>query len=152
MLTGELLCSKFLHDRSDYKQGWQLDREWENITKGKTLKGTVVASANRSKGEEENDEDESILEDIPFACFICKGPYRDPVVTKCGHYFCEACALERYRKDPSCAACGLGTSGLFSTAKRLKTLLDKKRKQAAKRGRRGSSAGEGISDDENEMG
>ncbi len=120
---------KFLHDRSDYKQGWQLDREWENVTKGKNIGGTVVASANRSKVEEEDDDKDAMLEDIPFACIICKGPYREPVVTRCHHYFCERCALERYKRDPSCAACGLGTNGVFNSAKTLKKLLDKKRER-----------------------
>ncbi|KAH7325828.1 hypothetical protein B0I35DRAFT_421263 [Stachybotrys elegans] len=40
----------FLHDRSDYKQGWQLDREWETLTKGRrALPGTVLGTADRSK-------------------------------------------------------------------------------------------------------
>ncbi|KAF4464870.1 pre-mRNA splicing factor cwc24 [Fusarium albosuccineum] len=29
----------FLHDRSDMKQGWQLDREWETITRGRKKPG-----------------------------------------------------------------------------------------------------------------
>ncbi|KAI4209188.1 MAG: hypothetical protein LQ351_007863 [Letrouitia transgressa] len=36
----------FLHDRFDMKQGWQLNREWEVVTKGRQpLAGTIVASA-----------------------------------------------------------------------------------------------------------
>ncbi|PYH95248.1 CCCH and RING finger protein [Aspergillus ellipticus CBS 707.79] len=141
---------KFLHDRSDYKQGWELDRDWENVTKGKQLKGTVVASANRTKAEENDNDEESMLEDIPFACFICKGPYKEPIVTKCGHYFCELCALQRYKKDPSCAACGSATNGLFSSAKRLKKLLDRKRELADKRRQEAIEAGEEVSDEEDE--
>ena len=41
---------------------------------------------------EEDDDDES----LPFACFICKQPFVDAVVTKCKHYFCEHCALKVY--------------------------------------------------------
>jgi RING finger protein 113A len=123
---------KFLHDRSDYKQGWQLDREWENVTKGKkNLGGTVVARANRNKAEDgEDDEKKAMPENIPFACFICKEAYKSPVVTRCGHYFCESCALERYTKDPTCAACGAPTNGVFNSASKLKKLLDRKRKRA----------------------
>lgn len=118
---------KFLHAREDYKQGWQLDKEWENVTKGKkNLGGTIVASADRSK-KNEDDEDEDVPEDIPFACIICNGPYKSPVVTRCGHYFCEPCALRRYRRDPSCAACGMGTQGVFNAAKKLQKLLEKKK-------------------------
>ena len=124
---------KFLHAREDYKQGWQLDKDWETVTKGKKLTGRAVASANRDKAVEEDegsDADDAILEGISFACIICKKSYKTPVVTKCGHYFCESCALRRYRKTPSCAACGAGTGGVFNGAKDLKKLLDKKRGRA----------------------
>ena len=126
---------KFLHDRGDYKQGWQLDREWENVTKGKKhLGGTVVASANRNKAEhDEEDEEMAMLESIPFACFVCKEAYKSPVITRCGHYFCESCALQRYTRDPTCAACGASTNGVFNSTSKLKKLLERKRKRAAKK-------------------
>jgi len=124
---------KFLHAREDYKQGWQLDKEWETVTKGKkNLGGTIVASADRSKKNDEEEEDGDVPEDIPFACIICNGPYKSPVVTRCGHYFCEPCALKRYRRDPSCAACGTGTQGVFNAAKKLQKLLDKKKGEPEK--------------------
>ncbi|KAK7916956.1 pre-mRNA splicing factor cwc24 [Apiospora marii] len=146
---------KYLHAREDYAQGWKLDREWENVTKGKkNLGGTVVASADRSGRSKDDDDDETteaaMLEKIPFACIICKGPYRSPVVTRCGHYFCEPCALQRYRKDPSCAACGSGTSGVFNNAKKLSQLLDKKREKAAKRRQKAIENGEEVPEDEEE--
>ena len=126
---------KFLHAREDYKQGWELDRDWEIGTKGKRVQGKTVASANRSKGVGRDDEDdEGILEDIPFACIICKQPYQNPIVTKCGHYFCEACALKRYRQNPACAACGASTGGVFNVARKLTTLLAKKEERAKRRG------------------
>lgn len=137
------------------KQGWQLDREWESVTKGKkNLGGTVVASANRdwtaADKNEDDDEDEVMLEKIPFACFICKQSYREPIVTRCGHYFCESCALKRYRKDPTCAACGLATNGVFNSAKRLKKLLERKRERAARKRQAAIEAGETVSDQEEE--
>ncbi|PMB64328.1 Pre-mRNA-splicing factor cwc24 [Beauveria bassiana] len=133
---------KYLHSREDVKQGWQLDKDWDITSKGKThLGGTVVANANRdaaaaaaaaAAGGEDADE-EAMLEKIPFKCIICEGDYREPVVTRCGHYFCEPCALQRYRKDPACAACGAGTNGVFNSAKKLKKLLEKKRDRAEKK-------------------
>ncbi|KAH7019559.1 hypothetical protein EDB80DRAFT_701114 [Ilyonectria destructans] len=142
----------FLHDRSDHKLGWQLDREWESVTKGKkNLGGTVVASANRDqKADAQDDEDEAMLEKIPFACIICKEPYREPIVTRCGHYFCEPCALKRYRKDPTCAACGVGTNGVFNSAKRLKKLLERKRDRAAKKRQAALEAGEDVDEETEE--
>lgn len=62
---------KFLHDRGDYLAGWQLDKLAVNPTTGQTV-------------EEEDSDDE----DVPFACLICRQPFTEPIVTKCGHYFC----------------------------------------------------------------
>jgi len=143
---------KYLHAREDYKQGWQLDKEWENVTKGKKAPGgTKIASANRNPEEAaDSDEEDAILEGIPFACIVCKEKYKDPMVTKCGHYFCESCALKRYRKDPSCAACGAGTGGVFNVAKGLKKILERKKERRIKRRAKAIEAGEEVSSEEEE--
>ncbi|KAI9790951.1 MAG: RNA-splicing factor [Piccolia ochrophora] len=145
---------KFLHAREDYKQGWELDRDWEIGTKGKKVSGQTVASANRSAKtqDEKDDDDDELLENIPFACILCKKPYKNPIVTKCGHYFCESCALRRYRKNPSCAACGAGTGGVFNVAKNLRKLLDKKRERARQRKEKQREDGEEVSEDDEEDG
>ena len=134
---------KFLHAREDYKQGWELDKDWEIGTKGK--RHGTKALANDDAG---SDEDDAALEGIPFACIICKKPYTNPIITKCGHYFCEKCALQRYRKSPSCAACGAGTGGVFNGAKGLKRLLDKKRERAKQRREKAIANGEEVDDDD----
>src|SRR3569833_3036822 len=148
---------KFLHAREDYTAGWLLDRERESVTKGKkNLGGSIVASANRSGGgggggdddADDDDGDAALLESIPFACVICKESYTAPIVTRCGHYFCERCALGRYRRDPTCAACGAGTNGVFNSAKRLQKLLDRKRERAARRRQAAIDAGEELSVEE----
>ena len=142
---------KFLHAREDYKQGWELDRDWEIGTKGKKLGGRTVASANRAAqggGDDDEEAENELLESIPFACIICQQPYKFPVVTTCGHYFCEKCALDRYKKTPNCAACGFGTGGVFNGAKQLKRLLEKKRQRAKKRKEAAREAGEEVSGDE----
>lgn len=144
---------KYLHDRSDLKAGWQLDQEWEKVTKGKkNLGGTVVASANRSKAkaDDDDDDDEAILERIPFACIICRESYKEPIITRCGHYFCLPCALQRYKRDPSCAACGTGTNGVFNSATRLKKLLEKKRERVARKRQEAIERGEEVSEEEEE--
>lgn len=124
---------KFLHAREDYAAGWKLDKEWEMSNKGKKPGGTIVASANRDAKEKEESFDVQLLEKIPFACIICKGPYKTPLTTKCGHYFCESCAMKRYKRDPTCAACGENTGGTFKVAKNLQKLLDKKKKYEDKK-------------------
>ena len=139
---------KFLHAREDYKQGWELDKDWEIGTNGKKI--GYQASTKEDPGSDDDDDD-AALEGIPFACIICKKPYTFPIITKCGHYFCEKCALGRYRKNPSCAACGAGTGGVFNGAKGLKKLLDKKRERAKNRREKAIAKGEEISSEESDQ-
>lgn len=114
----------FLHDRSDTQQGWQLDREWELHNKKKKF------PSNTNKGVDNgNADEEATLDNIPLSCSICEGPYKRPIVTQCGHYFCEACALQRYRKDPTCRSCGAATMGVFNAASRLERLMRRKRER-----------------------
>jgi RING finger protein 113A len=123
-----------------------LDRDWGIVTKGKKVQGKTVASANCSaQNGNEDEDDDALLESIPFACIICKTPYKNPILTKCGHYFCEACALQRYRKNPSCAACGAGTGGVFNVAKKLSKLLEK-RERTKQRKEQALAKGEEVSE------
>ena len=101
---------KFLHDRSDYKHGWQLERE-------EGLVGMAAADDERCY-EISSDEEE-----IPFKCIICRRSFQNPVITRCKHYFCEKCALERYRKSARCYVCGVDTKGTFNPAKELEKKL-----------------------------
>ena len=79
----------------------------------------------------ESDEDA----EIPFGCLICRKPYTDPVVTRCGHYFCSACAIKRFAKTPKCLACGAPTGGIFNRAdKVIDKLRAKQAKEAAEAG------------------
>ena len=65
--------------------------------------------------------DYSIPEDdeLPFACFICRDDFKNPVVTVCGHYFCGPCAMEDNKKNPKCRVCGKKTHGVFNKAVKL---------------------------------
>ncbi|XP_033926016.1 E3 ubiquitin-protein ligase RNF113A isoform X2 [Melopsittacus undulatus] len=102
---------KFLHDRSDYKHGWQIERELDEGRYG--------------VNDEENYEVSSDEEDMPFKCFICRSSFKNPVVTKCRHYFCEGCALQHYRKSQRCYVCDKQTNGVFNPAKELMAKLEK---------------------------
>jgi len=98
---------KFLHDRSDYKFGWQL--EMESSQQGDS------DDDDPSKYEiKENDDDY-----LPFKCLICRGSYVNPVVTKCKHYFCEKCALAHFKKSTKCFVCEKQTGGFFDPAKNI---------------------------------
>jgi RING finger protein 113A len=83
---------KFMHDRGDYKSGWQLEKEWDEAEKAR--KRRIAMGGGGSDDEAAEDDDDDDEEALPFACFICRQPFVDPVVTKCKHYFCEHCALK----------------------------------------------------------
>lgn len=108
---------KFMHDRSDYKQGWQLELEMANNTYG---------TEDSTKYEISSDED-----DLPFKCFICRESFKEPVITKCNHYFCEKCALDNYKKSTRCYVCGVQTFGFFKPAKQLAAKLAVAREEKA---------------------
>lgn len=110
---------KFLHDRSDYKLGWQLERE--------AVTGECNDSGDEDDKKYEIDSDE---EKLPFKCFICRNSFTDPVVTKCKHYFCEKCALEQYRKSTRCYICNVQTNGTFNPAKELMARAKVENKEA----------------------
>lgn len=110
----------YMHDRSDYKLGWQLEREWDEQQRKAAearLHGAATADAAAQPGDDGNAAAGSTRDDVPFACLICRKPFTNPVVTHCKHYFCEACALAHYRKTPRCAACAQPTQGIFTAAK-----------------------------------
>ncbi|XP_014909269.1 E3 ubiquitin-protein ligase RNF113A isoform X2 [Poecilia latipinna] len=107
---------KFLHDRSDYKHGWQIERELDEGTYG---------------GNDENYEVSSDDEDLPFKCFICRDSFKKPIITKCKHYFCETCALQHYRKSKRCYVCNTQTNGVFNPAKELIAKMEKRAAAAA---------------------
>uniref|UniRef100_W5N1K5 Ring finger protein 113A n=1 Tax=Lepisosteus oculatus TaxID=7918 RepID=W5N1K5_LEPOC len=102
---------KFLHDRSDYKHGWQIERELEEGRYG--------------ANDDENYEVSSDEENLPFKCFICRESFKNPIITKCRHYFCERCALQHYRKSKRCYVCNQQTNGVFNPAKELIAKIQK---------------------------
>ncbi|EEB12299.1 RING finger protein 113A, putative [Pediculus humanus corporis] len=104
---------KFLHDRSDYKFGWQLEQEMQDGSYGADDKNT------------ERYEIDSDDEHLPFKCYICRKSFVNPIVTKCRHYFCENCALKQFKKTSRCYVCNKQTGGVFNPAKDLMDKLQK---------------------------
>uniref|UniRef100_A0A3B0MK66 Zinc finger C-x8-C-x5-C-x3-H type (And similar)/Zinc finger, C3HC4 type (RING finger)/zinc-RING finger domain containing protein, putative n=1 Tax=Theileria annulata TaxID=5874 RepID=A0A3B0MK66_THEAN len=163
---------KFLHDRSDYKSGWQLEKEWEEEQAKKRLKmqkkldkwhkkmqSSSKAGDNDKEEEESEDLDdsdsscsdsddsessESCCEEvdekvkklfkfkakglkIPFCCLSCKKLWKtdmNPVVTSCGHYFCERCIIEAYSTDMKCPKCKVAQDGIMNKAGAVEKLLE----------------------------
>lgn len=92
---------KFLHSRDDFRAGWELNQEWKM----------------------ENIKVEKELNEIPFKCLICKGSYKRPVVTKCEHYFCSGCFMERAKTTTKCFVCDKDTYGSVKMASKLKKVV-----------------------------
>uniref|UniRef100_A0A1B6KJG9 RING finger protein 113A n=1 Tax=Graphocephala atropunctata TaxID=36148 RepID=A0A1B6KJG9_9HEMI len=107
---------KFLHDRSDYKFGWQIETD---------AAAGVVDDEDDSKYEINDDDD-----NLPFKCFICRNSFTDPIVTKCKHYFCEKCALAHYKKSARCYICSKQTHGVFNPAKEIINKLKNSKDQS----------------------
>lgn len=135
---------KFLHDRGDYKMGWQIEREWQEEQKKKEAAraaGKVLGDAGDGDGDGDGSGNGGDKDALPFACFICRKPFIRPVVTRCKHYFCSACALGRYAKgNTTCAACKKQTGGSFNPAKAIVDRLAK-----LQRAEQGSSSNDASS-------
>ena len=117
---------KFLHDRLDYKAGWQVELDWEAQQKKAEAKQREDRER-RERGETVVDPSSKARVQLPFACYLCRRPFTNPVVTACGHYFDERCALTRFAKTSRCAVCGKETHGSFTQATELLRELNKEK-------------------------
>jgi len=154
---------KFLHDRGDYKSGWQLEKEWEEkqLQKKRKLEESMremLAKAGMNGDEADSDaEDNGVLlrksvtttepgedgtgeaeednnnnttgeevddDGLPFACYLCRNHFTNPVVTLCNHYFCYDCISKHNssaaaNNNKKCPVCGKNTSGVYNKAYKL---------------------------------
>mmetsp|Transcript_8395 Transcript_8395/g.12058 ORF Transcript_8395/g.12058 Transcript_8395/m.12058 type:complete len:360 (+) Transcript_8395:53-1132(+) len=138
----------YLHDRGDTKSGWQMEQEYEEKKrreeerKGREMErfmnsmmcgevdgGDVKKKKKMSKDDrddyfdnnQEKDSNNTTNDGIPYACHICRGPFQNPVVTTCGHYFCEACMQSRIREEnlSTCPICQKDTHGVLNHPQKL---------------------------------
>ncbi|KAL7489182.1 hypothetical protein ACHAW6_014750 [Cyclotella cf. meneghiniana] len=126
----------YLHDRGDTKSGWEMEREYEEKKKkeeerrGKELErfmnemnGGEIGRPNEHQNEfssYDTKEDSSLDDGIPFACHICRGPFQNPIVTPCYHYFCESCMSSRIKESGmGCPVCQRDTHGVLNFPQKL---------------------------------
>jgi RING finger protein 113A len=116
----------YLHDRGDTLSGWQLEQQWEEQKKKEMMQRELDVF---SDGRELEKEKEQIPEyGLPFACYLCRDYFQNPVVTSCGHYFSEKCILDHVRKNSDralCPICNADTHGVFNQPTKL---ISKKRR------------------------
>ena len=112
----------FLHDRSEYKSSWKVEKEWAAAQKAKEERLAARLAAGGTIDDIDEEEDaaagggEKAENKTPKACFICRGPFRSPVIAPCGHAACGACAIERFKTHADCVICGKPTNGTFNAA------------------------------------
>ncbi|DAZ97479.1 TPA: hypothetical protein N0F65_009962 [Lagenidium giganteum] len=109
----------FLHDRSNYKSGWQIEKEWAE--KERKRQQRLAEGRDPDADDADDDQNGSKNDDKEqFACTICRGPFRNAVETVCGHFFCEQCALKNFKKSSRCFNCRKQTNGVFNAAEKLR--------------------------------
>ena len=131
---------KFLHDRSDYKSGWQLESEWtsqqrqlekerfgkfQRITEKKKQRLEALREDALRQGLDPSmiqlpaSADDEIDTDLSEKdkCCVCTKVWTEcstsPCVTICGHYYCESCFAST--STTSCRVCGKPTQGIFNS-------------------------------------
>ena len=121
-------------DRGDTMSGWQLEQKWEQeqAKKKQDQERQMEAFMNNGGGgksrADDNDEDATTTDDgLPFACFLCRKAFDNPIVTPCGHYFCQGClhSYNQEQKDSTCPICKKDTHGVMNQPLKL---IAKKRK------------------------
>lgn len=105
---------KFLHVRDELRQKKAINKEWETV-------GGKPSSKSISTNDESRGESRGLS--LPFKCVLCKSDYKSPVITSCGHLFCQKCFLDRVKKKRTCFICGKDTLGVCKPV--LKAELDK---------------------------
>jgi len=137
-----------MHDRGDYKAGWQIDADWEAKQKAEAAVAAAAdawADGEGGGGEGGGKADKEVGADgLPFACLGCRVAWHRasrPVVTPCRHYFCEACALSC--ATSLCPACSKPTGGTFNVASAIEARLKREAAvEKASSGREGRAAEE----------
>ena len=69
---------KFMHDRGDYKFGWQLEQEWDDAQKAKENGKAPEESSDDEKYVIDSDDDDN----LPKKCPFCRKVFNTPVVTR----------------------------------------------------------------------
>jgi RING finger protein 113A len=129
----------YLHDRGNTMSGWQLEEEYERKKKEQqdakeremdlfcqVINGGGSKSAEK-KGASGNVE--MTADGLPFACYLCREAFKDPVVTSCNHYFCQDCIMQHVKNNSvhgnnastssACPICQKDTHGVFNYANKL---------------------------------
>ena len=121
----------FVHDRGDYKLGWELERDWQKMQKIKHKKklekmkkkienGENVNLSSISSSSSCNSDCENNNEKISSICKICNMEMKEPVSVSCGHIFCEKCIIGKFKENKKkCIICNKVLNGIFNNANKI---------------------------------
>ena len=112
----------FLHDRGDYKSGWEMEQEWEQEQKEKAKRYQVTTTGNAAGGEGRDDDEDDEDSRFPVLCSLCQEAFREPVQTNCKDYFCEKCITQHFKDRKTCPVCEKKLDGNFNIARELVAL------------------------------
>lgn len=102
---------KFVHDRGDYKSGWELEQEWEEA-RAKDQARMLGEADNEGQLPARTEPERPV--GPPELCPICEEAFKKPIViTACQHYFCERCALKHDKQSKLCHVCRSPVNGQF---------------------------------------
>lgn len=103
----------FLHDRSEIKSSWEIDRE---IKKAKLKELEMLKKGININTTELFTDKNKLKEEI--TCPICKKELKSPVSTICNHLYCEECINDYYKnKSKACLICNKHLKGVFNSSK-----------------------------------
>ena len=102
----------FVHDRSEFKTGWELEKEWEKEQEEKRKK----ALETKERIEKEDEKEVGEEDEKEKGCEKCGGAKE--VFTLCKHEFCFKCSMELFLRSPKCYVCGKDTKGIFNEVKK----------------------------------
>jgi len=119
----------YVHDRTDYKSGWELEKEWEREQAERAKRFSVTTTGNYQNEEEEEEEED---DGLPKVCQLCEEEFKEPVKTSCQHFFCEKCIMEHYKSNKRCPVCSRALNGIFNTAMEIITKMKAMAKDSKK--------------------
>ena len=67
--------------RRNGKKGKEMEQFMNSMMSGEVDGGGKLGTTDEEKAALNSDDG------IPIACHICRGPFKSPIVTTCGHYF-----------------------------------------------------------------
>jgi len=103
----------YLHDRGNTLAGWELEKVWETTQQKKkeAQEQQLTQFMNKYNNNNNNNNKEgeggeiattsdavTVTTDdgLPFACYLCRKAFDEPIVTQCGHYFCQSCLQDHF--------------------------------------------------------